>query len=197
MNNNYCIDCKKKISKVSTRCKSCSNKFRKGNYNLLEEVRERLKEIEFKKGRLSHNKGKTKNNYFPLKEASKKMAGNKNPMWRGDDVGYNSLHEWIKNRKLKPPFCEICQINIPLDLSNKSGKYKRDLGDWEWLCRKCHMKKDGRLKKLNKINQNRKISEEEKKRHKKEYYEKNKEWIKKRMKEYSKKYYQRRKNASL
>ncbi len=45
---------------------------------------------------------------------------------------------------------EMINECIPLDLSNKSGKYKRDLIDWEWLCRRCHMIKDGRLDKLHK-----------------------------------------------
>lgn len=30
-------------------------------------------------------------------------------------------------------------------MANISGKYKTDLSDWEYLCRRCHMKKDGRL----------------------------------------------------
>jgi len=33
-----------------------------------------------------------------------------------------------------------------LDLANISQEYKREISDWEWLCRKCHMTKDGRLK---------------------------------------------------
>jgi len=35
----------------------------------------------------------------------------------------------------------------PHDLANK-GTYDRKLKNWEWLCRKCHMIKDGRMKKL-------------------------------------------------
>ena len=31
-NNNLCIDCGRKISRYSKRCKSCSNKFRTGKY---------------------------------------------------------------------------------------------------------------------------------------------------------------------
>ena len=80
----------------------------------------------------------------------KKNFGKNNGMWKGDNVGYGSLHEWIKNRKPKPKFCEICKIKPPIDLANISGKYKRDLSDWEWLCRKCHMIKDGRYKKMKK-----------------------------------------------
>jgi len=35
----------------------------------------------------------------------------KNPMWKGDDVGIGALHEWIKRRKPKPKLCEDCKIN--------------------------------------------------------------------------------------
>jgi hypothetical protein len=71
-------------------------------------------------------------------------------MWKGDNVGYASIHEWIKNRIPKPQLCQCCQTNIPYDLANISGLYKRDLSDWEWLCRSYHMHKDGRMNNLNK-----------------------------------------------
>ena len=61
---------------------------------------------------------------------------------------YGSLHDYIKYYKPKPEKCSMCDEVKKLDLANKSQEYKRDLDDWEWLCRRCHMKKDGRLKKL-------------------------------------------------
>lgn len=70
-----------------------------------------------------------------------------NPMWKGDKVGYCSLHEYVKNRLPKPKLCECCKKVPPRDLANK-GIYDRNLKNWEWLCRKCHMTKDGRIKKL-------------------------------------------------
>lgn len=86
------------------------------------------------------------------KSTKDKMAashiGVKNPMWRGDIVGYSALHAWIKRHKIKSVNCEMCQNTKPLDLANISGEYKRELSDWEWLCRKCHMTKDGRMKDL-------------------------------------------------
>jgi len=72
----------------------------------------------------------------------------RNPQWKGDKVGLNSLHQWIGNRKPKPELCEMCGIKPPIDLANISQEYKRDVNDYEWLCRKCHMTKDGRLKRL-------------------------------------------------
>lgn len=70
----------------------------------------------------------------------------KNGMWKGNKVGIKSLHYWIRRRKPIPKLCEHCKKNKPYDLSNISGKYKRDLNDWKYLCRRCHMKSDNRLK---------------------------------------------------
>lgn len=75
--------------------------------------------------------------------------GNKNGMWRGNKVGLSALHGWVKQYFNKPKKCNVCGIkNGTIDLANISQKYKRDFNDWEWLCRKCHMNKDGRLIKL-------------------------------------------------
>ena len=48
----------------------------------------------------------------------------------------------------KPEYCEDCGKVPPRDLANISQEYKRDINDFEWLCRKCHMTKDGRLNQL-------------------------------------------------
>ncbi len=64
--------------------------------------------------------------------------------WKGDDVGYGALHSWVKRRLQPPDKCPTCDRAVPLDLANISQEYKRDLDDWEWLCRKCHMQQDGR-----------------------------------------------------
>src|SRR3990167_5831000 len=74
--------------------------------------------------------------------------GSLNPMWKGDKVGIKALHRWVKNRFPKSPFCQLCKQSEPHDLANISQEYKRDLSDWEWLCRHCHMTKDGRFKNL-------------------------------------------------
>jgi len=75
-------------------------------------------------------------------------SGQKNGQWKGDQVGYAAVHEWVKNRKIKPDLCERCKIRKVYDLANISEQYKRDVSDYEWLCRTCHMKKDGRLRNL-------------------------------------------------
>jgi hypothetical protein len=76
----------------------------------------------------------------------------KNPNWNGKGgekrVGYSGVHAWVRRRKVKPKFCEECKINKPYDLANVSGEYKRDINDFRWLCRSCHMNKDGRINNL-------------------------------------------------
>lgn len=76
----------------------------------------------------------------------KRNVGQENPMWRGSKVGYTALHNWAKRRLPKPESCQDCHTATTfLDLANISQQYKRDLSDWEYLCRSCHMAKDGRL----------------------------------------------------
>ncbi len=97
------------------------------------------------------NKGRIKS-----KETLQKMRLNmlgknkeeKNGMWKGNEVSYMGLHSWARRNKPKPKLCEDCKKFPPLDLANISGEYKRDLNDFKWICRKCHMKEDGRLKQL-------------------------------------------------
>ena len=76
---------------------------------------------------------------------SKAKMGENNPLWKGDKVSKISLHQWIASRKPKPKFCECCGKVPPRDIANISQQYKRDVKDFEWLCRKCHMTKDGRI----------------------------------------------------
>lgn len=77
---------------------------------------------------------------------SEAKLGDKNPIWVGDKIEYTALHNWVR-RRVKPPLkCPSCgDTGVRIDLANISQEYKRDLSDWEYLCRKCHMTKDGRL----------------------------------------------------
>lgn len=84
---------------------------------------------------------------------AKLRLGSNNHNWKGSKVGYNGIHNWVKRRLTKPKTCDLCKKKAKrIDLANISQKYKRDLSDWEWLCRKCHMTKDGRLKLLSEQN---------------------------------------------
>lgn len=97
------------------------------------------------------NLGKIRSNKAKLNYSNSKKK-EKNPMWKGENVGYLALHNWIRRAKPKPILCECCKENRPYDLANISGGYKRDINDFEWLCRSCHMKKDGRINNLKQFN---------------------------------------------
>lgn len=94
------------------------------------------------------------------KRISESHTGSGNPAWKGDSVGYGALHSWVRRRLPNSGFCSDCgQKKKRLDLANISQEYKREVGDWEWLCRKCHMRKDGRLSELEKFNQARRFQD--------------------------------------
>ena len=80
---------------------------------------------------------------------AKQRNGEKNPQWKGDKVSYRELHKWIRKNKPLQAFCSNCkQEKKKLDIANISGFYKREINDFEWLCRMCHMNKDGRWNKF-------------------------------------------------
>lgn len=72
---------------------------------------------------------------------------------------YANLHGRMGRRVPKPDICvEDGCTSPPYDLANISQEYKEDVKDWEYLCRKCHMTKDGRRDELIKNNKNRLLS---------------------------------------
>ncbi len=75
-----------------------------------------------------------------------KMFADENHKWKGDDVGYYGLHNWIRRQLGKPNKCESCGSDSlrprQYHWANKSGKYKRDLFDWIRLCVSCHKEYD-------------------------------------------------------
>lgn len=82
------------------------------------------------------------------KKLSLMRTGSNNPNWKGNSVSYSAIHDYIKRHLPKTKKCQNCNYNKPYDLANISQEYKRDLDDWKWLCRKCHMVEDGRIKNL-------------------------------------------------
>ena len=97
-------------------------------------------------------KRKTNQNYTVERRLKMSLSQlqEKNHKWKGDKVGYGGLHIWTRKYKTpKPVICPKCGSKNHIEISNISGKYKRDLNDWEWLCAKCHKIKDGLLNNRN------------------------------------------------
>ncbi|HJT49800.1 MAG TPA: NUMOD3 domain-containing DNA-binding protein [Nitrososphaeraceae archaeon] len=70
------------------------------------------------------------------------QKGSLHPLFKGDYVGKHALHDFVRKRLPIPALCEICNIVPPRDLANVTGKYHRELSNWKYLCRGCHMKLD-------------------------------------------------------
>jgi hypothetical protein len=75
-------------------------------------------------------------------------SGENNSSWAGDNVGIVQVHTWMEKILGRPDRCSKCDKIGKVDLANRSNLYKRDVNDWDWLCRKCHMKSDGRLERF-------------------------------------------------
>ncbi len=81
-------------------------------------------------------------------------------MWKGDDVSYNGLHRWLRKNFGHPKKCQHCGMNGKYNYSikgrkrwnvewaNKSGNYLREISDWLFLCRKCHIIYDKKNEKI-------------------------------------------------
>ena len=118
------------------RGKYCSKKCSYKNYKRPNGLKYKIKKVNptwFEKGFTPWNKG--------LKGWNE---GSKNPTWKGDKVGYHGLHDWVYRHKGKPKICKHCGGFKNVEWANKSLEYKRDLKDWDSLCRKCHFKYDRR-----------------------------------------------------
>lgn len=92
-------------------------------------------------------KGKRPKNLDALHQAAKgqarpQMSGDGNPNWKGDDVGYGGLHEWVRHTLGTPGRCEICGTTERrrYEWHNLSGQYLRQADDWQRLCVPCHRK---------------------------------------------------------
>lgn len=78
--------------------------------------------------------------------------------FKGDQVGYDALHDWVRRHRGKAQRCEFCESERNVQWANKSWKYKRDLDDWLELCYKCHREYDmmynwGVVKEIFKMNE--------------------------------------------
>lgn len=75
---------------------------------------------------------------------SKGKLGEKNGLWKGDAVGYQALHTWIRTHWGTPKLCEHCEDTEAkaYDWANVTGIYNRQRKNWKRLCRSCHIKLD-------------------------------------------------------
>ena len=68
--------------------------------------------------------------------------GELHPLWKGGEVGYSSLHEWIAVNWGKAKIYSCKCGNRALDWANLTNVYDRNRYNWEPMCRSCHKKFD-------------------------------------------------------
>lgn len=75
------------------------------------------------------------------------MLGEKHPLWKGENAGYEAIHGWVKNMLGRPKLCEHCGTKTAkkFEWANKDHSYKRNIEDWIRLCTKCHRAYDYRF----------------------------------------------------
>ena len=103
--NNYCKDCGTLIWSTSERCHRCADFKRR------------------KPKKYCIDCGVEIKGFYAIRCGRCWQKNEKNPQWKGDDVGYTALHNWVKRNKSKPKLCECCKKKPPYDLANISGKY--------------------------------------------------------------------------
>jgi len=87
------------------------------------------------------NKKGTKHSKETKAKMSLARSGENNPRW-SDNISYRGIHHWISRCLGKPKKCVNCK-NTELShrqyhWANISGKYKREISDWQRMCASCH-----------------------------------------------------------
>jgi hypothetical protein len=119
--------------RINCTCIVCDKHFEEFASGIKEGRGKFCSRICWRKGHTAWNKGKA----GPREELS--------PLWKGDQVGYFGLHEWVRRQKGKPIECEFClrtEEETRMEWANISGKYKREIDDYMALCAKCHRNYD-------------------------------------------------------
>lgn len=85
---------------------------------------------------------------FLVAEAAKE----KYPNFNGTEKEYKKLHKWVRLNFPKPAECDHCKTQSAkrYDWAAIENRYTKVRSDWEYLCRSCHIKSDGRINQLKK-----------------------------------------------
>lgn len=121
---------------------------------------------EFKKGMTPWNKGKKlskehcdnlskshigQEGFFKGKKRPE-LTGKNHACWKGDNAGYEAIHNWMYRTFGKADKCENPECKYPrlsrkgkmmlapkkYHWANKTGNYLREREDWLMLCPSCH-----------------------------------------------------------
>lgn len=70
----------------------------------------------------------------------------------GTVAEYKALHKWVRKTFPTPAECDTCKTQEAkrYDWASVEDRYTKLREDWEYLCRSCHIKSDGRINQLKK-----------------------------------------------
>lgn len=80
-----------------------------------------------------------------LETLHQQNIGRNHGNWKGDNIGYGTVHDWIRKWKGRPKVCQKCGITCKerrIEWANIDHKYHRNLDDFIPLCWDCHVKYD-------------------------------------------------------
>lgn len=152
-----CMYCNKEISKKSIRCKSCSNRLRKGKFHSSKPKKDQTENRRkgCRKYYYKHRQQllEQKQQYYLANKEKIRAYGKeqykknyiKKGYKKGDDsfepaMDYRNLHKWARRNLPKTDICNECKLPKKLEVANISGEYKREINDWIWICHSCHRK---------------------------------------------------------
>ena len=152
------ITLRKTSRQIAKESKCCSatvlKRLRKYNIHVRTNSESKKDSIPWNKGKIDVYSKETlekmsnaKRDYIPWNKGKKlpHLSGENSINWKGDNASYFSIHEWIRKHYKVPEVCEKCDKEKKLQLSfdHSLGKHTRNIEDYEWLCSKCHLEKDG------------------------------------------------------
>lgn len=101
-----------------------------------------------RKSSLSH-KGQHSSPATEFKKGMIVKIGKETHNWKGDEVGYNGIHKWIRKWKGQSITCEKCgKTNLygkHIHWANVDHKYRRVLDDYIRMCTSCHQLYDFKM----------------------------------------------------
>lgn len=140
--NNCGIEFKRRPSNIKEQ-NFCSLKCKYEGYAYTKEQRDNWA----KKARLQKGSKRSEQTRINI---AKSKSGAKNPNWKGDSVGYKSLHEWVSRNWGKAEKCEVCGVkdSVKYEWANLNNIYNRDRNNWKQMCCSCHQRYDNKINNL-------------------------------------------------
>lgn len=88
-----------------------------------------------------------KRNNIPTRISLPKRPRELHPRWKGENAGYQALHERVRVERGTPRLCDTCKVNDDIskkyEWANMTGNYT-DIWDYKRLCSDCHRSLDAK-----------------------------------------------------